>query len=87
MTTYTVIEYTPSYAKYDGCDLAYYNYESSELEIHHYDDYEDALAAVDRTYSENQITVLIDGVPVDDILDYSENVELREQATALKSLL
>lgn len=88
MTTFTIIEYTPSHARYDGCDRSYYGYEESELSINHYDDYEDALAAADRTNSsEIEVTVLINGVPVDDILDYSEDKGLREQATGLKSLL
>lgn len=84
---FTIIEYTPSSAEYDGCDRAYYSYNESELDIKHYDDYEYALIAANRTSSDSQTTILIDGVDVDDIIDTDEPSELRTMAIGLRSLL
>ncbi len=85
MTIYTIIEYTPSDADYDRCVGSYYSYIPSELEIAHYEEYEEAMSAAKRTDRNNEITILINGVPVDDILELSEDNTLQEQARNLKS--
>jgi hypothetical protein len=80
---YTIIEYTPSHANYYACDRAYYSYRESELNINTYDDYQEALNAVSRSDSDNEVTVLINGIPINDILNYSDDELLKEQATGL----
>ena len=84
---FTIIEYTPSSSTYDYCDRAYSNYDPSELIIRYYDDYEDALVGANNADPNNETTILIDGVSIEDILDYSKDEELRTMATGLKSLL